>query len=89
MKLFKYLIELKIKRLDGNDRIIYLANKLSKEINTQGYSVMSPSVNQGFGGFDISIHNHGTKTSVVSVHKVCTLGGDRFEFRGKPEEGLK
>lgn len=36
MKFFKWQINLKIKRLDADERILYLANKLIKEIGASG-----------------------------------------------------
>jgi hypothetical protein len=77
------------KKHEGKDKIISLANRLIKAINEQGLSVMNPDISKGFGAFDINVHNYGTNTAIVEVNKICENGGNKFEFKGKPEEGIK
>ena len=84
MKFFKWMIELKIKRLDGKDRIIYLTNKLIHEINGQGHSVMDPQIAKGFGNLNIWIHNYGKENQELKVERT-----KQFTFVGKPIDGIK
>jgi hypothetical protein len=80
MRLFKWLIQLKIKRLDGDQRIIYLANELLRAITAQGYCVRSQG---NFGHVDIFIHNIGTQNDLI----VETIT-NRWFARGKLEAPL-
>jgi hypothetical protein len=89
VKFFKWNIETKIKRLDGPDRIVFLANKLIKEINAQGRSIMNPSISTGFGNLNIYIHWYGTDNPILQICKISENGGDKFEFQGKPVKGIK
>ena len=84
MKIFKWFVELKIKRLDGKDRIIYLTNKLIKEINGQGHSIMDTQIASGFGNIDIWLHNYGKDNQELKVEKM-----KEFTFIGKPENGIR
>jgi hypothetical protein len=77
------------KKLTGEEKIISLANKLVKAINEQGLSIMNPDIFAGFGGLDILIHRYDTDNPTLLVCKICENGGDKFEFEGKPIEGLK
>lgn len=53
MKFFKWLIGLKIKKLDSEERVAYLANKLIDEVQKAGHCIRS----QGdFAHVDIYCH---------------------------------
>lgn len=78
MRLFKWIIQAKIKRIDGDERIIYLANELLKAITAQGYCVRSQ---KDFAHVDISAYQIGT----VNDLNVWSLGNARqkWEVAGK------
>lgn len=84
MKFFKWLIEIKLKRLDGEKRINYLANRLIQEVNRQGYSVMEPTISEGFGSLSIYVFDYDTKKAKITVEKI-----GKFAIAGKPIAGIK
>lgn len=43
MRFFVWHIEVKVKRLDGDDRILYLANLLMDEVQRHGYATNTTS----------------------------------------------
>lgn len=50
-------INSKVEKLDSDERIIFLANELIKEIQDSGKSVSNPLISNGFGSVDIYLHN--------------------------------
>jgi hypothetical protein len=69
-------------KLEGNNKIISLANKLIKAINEQGISVMCPDIAKDFGGFDIVIYGPADEPTTIEVVKLCENGGNSFKFTG-------
>ncbi len=78
MKFWKWLIEIKIKRLDVKDRIAYLANKMLNELQSNGYKLKSTSQ---ISGFDVNVYNSGAG----SIQNI--LG--RWEIEFTPEIEIK
>lgn len=68
MKFLKWQIEHKIKRLDADDRVIYLTEKLIDELKKSGREINTEA---GDEHFDVWIFNHGefSKLSVQNVLK--------------------
>jgi hypothetical protein len=55
MKFWKWLIEIKIKRLDAKERVVYLTNKILHELQNGGYDLK----NNHTSGFDVIIYSLG------------------------------
>lgn len=66
------------KKLEGNDLIISLANKLVKAVNDQDKRVMRQDMDTGH--FDVWIHNYGTKNAFIEVCGIL----EGWSFKGKP-----
>jgi hypothetical protein len=73
MKFWKWLIEVKIKRLDTEERIIYLTNKIIHELQNGGYDLKTNLVS----GFDVFIYSSGQGV----IHNA--LNNWKIEFQPK------
>jgi len=84
MKFFKWIVEFKLRRLDGEKRINYLANRLIQEVNRQGYSVMEPTISEGFGSLSLYVFDYNTNNAKLLVEKI-----GKFSIPGKPIVKIK
>jgi hypothetical protein len=87
MKFFKWQIETKIKRLDANDRIVYLANQLLQEVENAGVSPRTITSPETYLNLEINVHRYDTdqnELTVRSAQQGC-LGG----FKGKCTANIK
>lgn len=65
---------------EKKDRIIALANELCEAIQEDGKSFSHPKIKEGFGNFDIWIHDFGEPESVIAVSSVI----NHWKYEGKP-----
>lgn len=80
LKFWKWRLELKIKRLDADEKIGYLANELIKALIESGRSIAHPEVSKDFGSVDISVHNLGAENEVLIVYDLL----NKWETKTKP-----
>ena len=78
MKFWKWQLQIKIKRLDADERIAYLANELIKELKSSGRSIQCYDSNKDFGNLDIWVHHLTNKDSYLE------LTNSDWSFKTKP-----
>lgn len=90
MKLFKWWIELKIKRLDANQRCLYLANRLVEEVQRAGNDVTfeHPSIPEGHACIDVSCLRTKEESSELTISNI-TNPTKKWEIRGKLTAKIK
>lgn len=79
MRFFKWIIQTKMKRVDGDERIIYLANELLKAITAQGYCIRSQG---NFGHVDIWSHFIGTDNEMY-LDSMANAREQKWRVAGK------
>ena len=83
MKLFKRSIEIKTKKLDADERILYLANKLIKEIKDSGRGTSFEQLGRVIipVTLHINVHTHYTPSRlfVECSHHNWQITGDYKE----------
>jgi hypothetical protein len=67
VKFFNWQINLKIKRLDANERIIYLANMLLQEVDNAGVSPRTPTSPESYLSLEINVHRYDTTKNELTV----------------------
>ena len=80
MKIWKWIISFKIRRMDTDERIGYLANELINQIKASGRTIAKPDIDNGYGSLDISVHRLGTSNAVMYVGDIA----NKWEVRTKP-----
>jgi hypothetical protein len=78
MKFFKWKIETKIKRLDANERIVYLANQLLQEVENAGVSPRTTTAPDTLLNLDITVFRYGTDSD-LTVHSMRNSWLDGFK----------
>lgn len=64
-----------------HDEIIgYLANELIKELKASGRSIELSDIDEGYGSFDITVQNLGSKNEYVSIGNII----NDWEIKVKP-----
>jgi hypothetical protein len=66
-KFWKWRISIKIKNLDPDKKIGFLANALISAMQEAGNQVALPDIAEGFASVDIRVHRAGTKDVVGYV----------------------
>jgi len=84
MKFFKWVIDLKIKDLTSEDKIIYLANKLIDELQKNGHTLRS-QVDYAA----VSIHCYRVDGENANVDVSNIYNGDFETVRGKLTTKIK
>ena len=80
MKIWKWIISFKIRRVDTDERIGYLANELIKQVKASGRTIAKPDIDKGYGSLDINIHWLGTSNAVMYVGDIA----NKWEVKTKP-----
>ena len=83
MKIWKWIISFKIRRVDTDERIGYLANELIKQVKASGRTIAKPDIDKGYGSLDINIHWLGTDRAVMYVGDSI----NHWEIKTKPTFG--
>lgn len=87
MKIFKRLIELKVKKLDAEQRIVYLANKLLQEVEDAGVSPRTTTTPDSHLAIDINVYRYGDDDNKLQVK---TMRHSMFDgFHGKCTAKIK
>ena len=77
-KFWKWRISIKIKSLDAEKKIGFLANALISAMQEAGKQVALPNVAEGFGSLTVTVHKIGTETA--SGHVDYQSASRRIDF---------
>jgi hypothetical protein len=77
-KLWKWRISIKIKSLDAEKKISFLANALISSMQEAGNQIALPDISEGFGSLTVSVHNVGKE--IASGHVNYQSGKHHINF---------
>ena len=85
MRFFKWKVNIKIKDLSAEKKVIFLANELLNQMQVAGHDLRTATTPNSHVSIDINLHNYNTKEAIISVSNL--LRG--VSLRGKQTTKIK